>query len=103
MPEILIASDSPTVRDEVKAGLIDDGSVVREVSAGERVLPEVQRKAPDLAIVALQIGSMGAVAVCIELRLEEAAGRAPHVRLLMLLDRRADVFLAKRADVDGWV
>ena len=103
VPEILVASDSPSVRDEVKAALLDDDTTVREVEAGDRVLPEVQRKAPDLVILDQQIGSMGAMAVCSELRLEDAAGRAPRVPVLALLDRRADVFLAKRADAQGWV
>jgi len=60
-------------------------------------------KAPDLVVVDLQMGSMGGMAVCMDLRLEESGGRAPHVPVLMLLDRRADVFLARRAGAEGWV
>ena len=51
----------------------------------------------------MQVGSMGAVAIALDLRLEESGGRVPHVPVLILLDRRPDVFLAKRADADGWV
>ena len=43
------------------------------------------------------------VAVCMDLRLEESAGRLPKLPVLILLDRRPDVFLAKRAGADGWV
>jgi hypothetical protein len=43
---------------------------------------------------------MGGVAVAIDLRLEESGGRLPHVRILLLLDRRDDAFIARRADVD---
>jgi DNA-binding NarL/FixJ family response regulator len=46
---------------------------------------------------------MGGMATCLYLRLEESADRLPHVAVLMLLDRRADVFLARRAAADGWV
>ena len=46
---------------------------------------------------------MGGMATCMDLRLEESGGRLPHVPVLMLLDRRADVFLARRAGADGWV
>jgi len=60
-------------------------------------------EAPDLVVVDLQMGSMGGMAVCMDLRLEESGGRAPHVPVLMLLDRRADVFLARRAGAEGWV
>ena len=37
------------------------------------------------------------------LRLDESTGRVPHVPLLMLLDRFADVHLARRSGADGWL
>ena len=49
----------------------------------------------------MQIGNMGGVAAALDLRLEAAAGRIPDVSILLLLDREADRFLAKRADADG--
>jgi DNA-binding response OmpR family regulator len=77
--------------------------VVTEVQAGSEVAPAVKADPPDLVILDLQIGSMGGMATCMDLRLEESARRLPHVGVLMLLDRRADVFLARRAAADGWV
>ena len=59
--------------------------------------------APDLVIVDLQMGNMGGMAVCLDLRLEESYGNLPHVPVLMLLDRRADVFLARRSGAEGWL
>jgi DNA-binding response OmpR family regulator len=44
---------------------------------------------------------MGGVATALDLRLEAAAGRVPDVSILLLLDREADRFLAKRASADG--
>ncbi len=58
---------------------------------------------PDLVILDLQIGNMGGMAVCLDLRLEEGKDRIDRLPVLMLLDRRADVFLARRADVQGWL
>ncbi len=46
---------------------------------------------------------MGAMAVCLDLRLEESGGRLPHIPVLMLLDRRPDVFLARQAGAEGWI
>jgi DNA-binding response OmpR family regulator len=57
----------------------------------------------DLVIVDLQIGSMGGVAVTMDLRHEESYGAIGHVPVLMLLDRRADVFLARRSGAEGFV
>ena len=46
---------------------------------------------------------MGAIAVTMDLRNEESGGRIEHVPVLMLLDRQADVFLARNSGVDGWL
>ena len=103
MLDILIASDAEWVREDIKSVLTDPDTTVREVTRGFQVRAAVQEKAPDLAILDLQIGKMGGMATCLDLRLEEGAGRLPHVPVLMLLDRRADVFLARRAKAEGWV
>ena len=103
MPDILIASDAPWLREEIKSVLTDPDTTVREVTRGFEVRPAVAERKPDLAILDLQIGKMGGMATCLDLRLEEGAGRLPHVPVLILLDRRADVFLARRALADGWV
>ena len=55
---------------------------------------------PELVILDLQIGNMGGVAVAHDLRLEESAGRLDRARILLLLDREADEFIGRRADVD---
>ena len=76
---------------------------IRELESGKQLLPAVQEGVPDLAVIDLQIGNMGGMAACLDLRLEEGAGRLPHVPVLMLLDRRPDVFLARRSQADGWL
>jgi len=104
MPEVLIASDEEWVRAEVRAVLSTrPGLVAVEVTRGADVLPAVRRAPPALVVVDLQIGNMGGMAVCLDLRLEESGGRVDHVPVLMLLDRRPDVFLARRAGAEGWV
>ncbi|HLG92020.1 MAG TPA: response regulator [Acidimicrobiales bacterium] len=103
MPKVLIAADSKDVRDEVKAVLDGRDFEVVEVPSGQAVRQVAAEQVPDLVVVDLQMGSMGGVATCLDLRLEESAGRLPHIPVLMLLDRRADVFLARRANCDGWV
>ncbi len=58
-------------------------------------------RSPELVILDMQIANMGGLAVAIDLRLEGAAGRIPDVSILLLLDREADRFLAKRVDADA--
>jgi DNA-binding response OmpR family regulator len=103
MAEVLIASDARWVVQEVTAALSSVDDTVREVTRGADVLPAVAEHRPDIAIIDLQIGNMGGMATCLELRNEEGAGRLPHVPVLMLLDRRPDVFLARRAQAEGWL
>lgn len=103
MTEILIATDAPSLRAEIASVVDVPGTTLRDVTRGQLVRAAVQDKAPDLAILDLQIGKMGGMATCMDLRLEEGAGRLPHVPVLMLLDRRADVFLARRSAAEGWV
>jgi DNA-binding response OmpR family regulator len=104
----LLATDADWIVEQVGAAL--DGPDVRwtVARAGRAVRNAVARavadgQPPDLAILDLQIGTMGGVAVCLDLRLEESAGRLPHVPVLMLLDRSADVFLAQRPGAEGWL
>jgi CheY-like chemotaxis protein len=54
-------------------------------------------------VLDLQVGSMGAMAVTMNLRLDESGGRLPHVPVVMLLDRMADVHLARRSGAEGWL
>ena len=100
---ILIASDSTDIRNEVKSVLSSDRFVIQEVTAGAQVLPAVKERLPDLLVCDLQIGNMGGVAVVLDLRLEESGDRVDHVPVLLLLDRRADVFLARRCEAEGWI
>ncbi len=98
-----MASDAEWVRSQLKSVLATPDTKIRIVSTGARVLPAVRRRAPDLVILDLQIGSMGGMAVCLDLRLEEGSGRLGHIKVIMLLDRRADVFLARRSGAEGWI
>jgi CheY-like chemotaxis protein len=100
---ILVATDARYVADEIIAvfgGLDTSFTIVRE---GRKVADVVEQRMPDLAVLDLQIGSMGGMAVTMSLRLDESAGRFGRVPVLMLLDRQADVHLAKRCDADDWL
>jgi CheY-like chemotaxis protein len=67
------------------------------------VTAAVTQRTPDVAVLDLQVGSMGAMAVTMNLRLDESGGRMPHVPVVMLLDRTADVHLARRSGAEGWL
>jgi len=97
---ILIAADGVWIRDLVRSAFVGPGQDVVEVLRGQDVIAAVGREEPDLVIVDLQIGNMGGIAVAIDLHVEAATGRLPRVPILLLLDREADRFLAKRAGAE---
>jgi DNA-binding response OmpR family regulator len=102
VPEVLLATDADWIHDEVEAALGGD-HVVRRVRRGEEVVAAVGAAEPALVVLDLQIGNMGGMATCLALHLEAGVGRLPRVPVLMLLDRGADVFLARRSEADGWL
>jgi two-component system nitrate/nitrite response regulator NarL len=100
---ILVATDADHVLDDVAAALGGPDVSFTVCRNGRDVAGVVEQRTPDLAVLDLQIGSMGGMAVTMSLRLDESAGRLPNVKVLMLLDRQADVHLAKRCAADGYL
>ena len=102
MAGVLVVADAASVRDEVLS-VLPSGERAIELTEGRAVRDAAVAEEPDIAIVDLQVGSMGGMAICMDLRLEESGGRVPHIPVLLLLDRRADVFLARRCGAEGWI
>ncbi len=102
MALVLVASDLPSLRRSVRATIEGPEVEVLEVASGREAVRVAVERAVDLAILDLQIGAMGAIAICAELRNLESYGASGHTRVLLLLDRRPDVFLARRAGAEGF-
>ena len=98
---ILVAADGQWIRDLVRSAFVGPGQDVIEAARGQDVRDLVRLQKPDLVILDMQIGNMGGIAVALDLHLEASAGRSPDVPMILLLDRQADRFLAKRAAVDA--
>ncbi len=100
---VLVVSDLPALRAELRTMLEGPELTVEEAESGKEAIAIVKDGGVDLVVVDLQVGSMGAMAITMELRNEESYGAADPVAVLMLLDRRADVFLARRSGAEGFV
>jgi DNA-binding response OmpR family regulator len=99
---VLVATDADSILDAIDAALGGTYTVYR-VRKGADVRSAVAEVDPDVVLLDLQIGNMGGIAACLDLRLEERAGRLDERSILILLDRDADIFLARRAEADGWL
>ncbi len=102
MPTILVAADAQYVRDDVVAALSGEYDMLI-VEGGREIRKAVTDHNVHMAVIDMQMGSMGGIAATMDLRLEESGGRIGHVPVLLLLDRRADVFLARRAGAEGFL
>jgi DNA-binding response OmpR family regulator len=100
---ILLATDADWIVDEVTAALGGPDTTFTVCRDGRAVSGQVRERHPDLAILDLQVGSMGGMATAMALRLDESGGAHPRVNVLMLLDRVADLYLAQRSTADGWL
>ena len=100
---ILLATDADHVVNSVTSVLSAADTSFTVCREGRLVADLVDERTPDLVILDLQIGSKGGMAVTMDLRLDESSGALPTTKVLMLLDRQADVHLARRSAADGWV
>ncbi|WP_195210379.1 response regulator [Actinomarinicola tropica] len=103
MPHVLLATDADWIRDDIDAALSDPDTTVSRVRRGSDVTGAIAQIGPDLVILDLQIGNMGGIATCHAIRHEEAAGRLDPVKVLLLLDRADDRWLATTSGADGWM
>jgi len=101
----LVATDADWILEQVQAALGGPDTTWTVCRTGKDVRGAVADATTpvDAALLDLQIGTMGGMAVTLDLRLEESGGRLPHVPVVMLLDRSADVFLAQRSAAEGWL
>lgn len=100
---VLVVADTQEVRRHVMSFLARPGISFLEASSSKQAIAEIAEREPDLVVLDLQINSMGGMAACMEIRLQQQEGNLAPCAILMLLDRRADVFLARRSGADGWL
>jgi DNA-binding response OmpR family regulator len=102
MTKLLLVSDTPWVRDEVHAALTmpefsiidhDDSATAGSTAVAEEVAA---------AVVDLQVGSMGGLALVRSIR-DASMKAGSETPVVLLLDRAADAFIAKRAGAAAWV
>ncbi len=102
MPDVLVATDADWIARQCEAALDGEHSLY-VVRRGSDVVAAVAQIDPSIVLLDLQIGNMGGMATCLALRQEEDMGRLEPRPVLMLLDRIADEFMARRSSADGWL
>jgi len=103
MSKVLLVADASWVRNQVAAALSDSEIEVREITDPRTAVNEVIGFEPDVIIIDMQIGSMGGMAVARAVRETEYESHLADIPIVLLLDRAADAFLAKRASAHAWL
>lgn len=103
MARVLLIADSPWVHSEVAAALGSEDITLDTATDPKAGVEKAHQELYDTCIVDLQVGSMGGMAITRALREASDLNEVPHVRVVMLGDRSADAFLARRAGADAFV
>jgi DNA-binding response OmpR family regulator len=101
MSKVFLVTDASWVANEVRAGLSLGEWDIEEISDPRLTTSLVMEKRPDAVIVDMQVGSMGGMAVIRGIRGE--IDEADRPRTVLLIDRSADEFIARRAGADAFV
>jgi twitching motility two-component system response regulator PilH len=100
---IIVIADEAWARNEVHAALTEPDYTLVDHSDPGTAFELTEAEKPDAVIIDLQVASMGGMAIARELHQQAALAEQDEVPVVLLLDRAADSFLAKRAGVAGWV
>jgi DNA-binding response OmpR family regulator len=101
MPTVLVVADAHWVIDEVSAALSFGDWQIVTLADPRLAAATVKESLPDVVIVDLQVHSMGGMAIIRSVR--EVFQDSPPPRMVLLLDRSADTFIARRARADAAV
>jgi len=103
MLKVMLVADSAWVRNQVHAALSQPDTEVVSVEDGSGAVPAEAEHSPAVAVIDMQVGTMGGMAIIRLLHQAAALEDRPPLPVVLLLDRRADAFLAKRAGARAWV
>ena len=103
MRKALVVADAAWVRNEVHATLTaSDWELIDHTDPATAAQAALDADAT-LVITDLQVGAMGGMAVTRSLRERTGSTDSPGMPVILLLDRSADAFLAKRAGAAAWL
>ena len=96
-----MVADASWVANEVRSSLTLGTWEIDEVTDPRQASLMAEEQQASAVIIDMQVGSMGGMAVVRDIR--QSFDEASRPRTVLLLDRSADEFIAKRAGADAWV
>lgn len=104
MSSIFLVAEAPWVRNDVLSATDDTRYEITVVGDPLDGMDQIAAaETGSVVVVDMQVGSMGGMAICRAIREARAARSASPLPVILLLDRQADAFLARRAGAAGWI
>ncbi len=99
---LVLADKDPYDLGALRSGLSSPDREIVEVSDGPNVVTLAHARSPDVVVVAASIGQMGGFAVSYELKTMADEGVIKDPKVIVLLERSADSWLAGWSRCDAW-
>jgi DNA-binding response OmpR family regulator len=99
----LVVCDAEWVRTDVHAALTDPGTILVDADDPATTPVRARDENVDVVVADFQVGSMGGMAITRAMKESSHLSGDTAVPVVLLLDRGADSFLAKRAGAAAWV
>lgn len=103
MVRVLLVADVPWVLNDARASLSGPGYELIDTADPATAAAIAYDLDVDVVVADLQVGSMGGMAITRDVRAYAGRTGRPAPGVVMLLDRSADAWLARRAAADGSV
>ena len=100
--KVLLVADSPWVVNQTRSALGGSHDIVEVSDPYEAEAVSMTAEA-DIVLIDMQVGSMGGMAITRTIKGVALTGDAPDAPIILLLDRTADEFIAKRSGADAWL
>ncbi len=94
---VIVIADEAWPRNEVHAALTEPDFTLIDHSDPTTIVELLATNPADVVVIDLQVASMGGMAIAREIHQQAAMADMEAVPVVLLLDRTADSFLAKRA------
>lgn len=104
MSSIFLVAEAPWVRNDVLSATDDTRYEITVIGDPLQGIEQIAAaETGSVVVVDMQVGSMGGMAICRAIREARANLSASPLPVILLLDRQADAFLARRAGAAGWI
>jgi DNA-binding response OmpR family regulator len=100
---LVLADKDPYDLQALQAGLMAPDREILIVTDGDNIVTLCQARCPDVVVVGSSLGHMGGFAVARDIKMLVEQGVIKDSKVIVLLEREADAWLAKWSRCDAWL